>query len=329
MAYAGAAYWSLVWGTLLGICVRAAAQWLFLTDRPWPNLRFKALAPLWASGSQMVGQRVTWFVTGDFDTFLLGRLGGPIALGSYSLAKTLSHSILDQLSGIVSQVAMPTFAAKAGDVEAQISGLALVVSATSTLVFPLFWMMGIISQVAFPVVFGARWTSLIFPFMAFTCMLPVRSVYALLDSAILGAGRVSTALKNMLTWSVIMIPLMFVSANLSMHIGGQILANSVALTWVIGFPLVFWFAMKRIAAVFKTDVRFLLRPMLRPALCAALSCALIEVADLEARRSGLNAVVQLAIETVVGGGCYWISMRQFARTQYDLVFGLIRRLLRR
>jgi len=320
MAYAGAAYWSLIWGTLLGICVRAAVQWMCVNDRPTPNLQLKALRPLWASGSQMVGQRVLYFITGDFDTFLLGRLGGPIVLGSYSLAKTLSHSMLDQLSGIVNQVSMPAFAASIGNDDAQVEGLVLVISAASALVFPLFWLMGILSQVAFPLVFGTRWTNLIVPFMAFACILPLRSVYTLLDSAIVGAGQIPTTFRNMITWAAIMIPLL--------SIGARFGANAAAITWVIGFPFVFGFAMWRIAKAFKTGVPFLLQPMMRPALCAAASCLVVEFVQLQVKEY-LPPTAQLALEIAIGGACYWAFMRQCARAQYDLVKGLTRRLLRR
>lgn len=293
-----------------------------------PNFAMQTLRPFWLSGSQMVGQRVVWFVTADFDTFLLGRLGGPIVLGAYSLAKTLSHSMLDQLSGIVTQVSMPAFAAKADNVDAQISGLVLVVAAASTLVFPLFWLMGVISQVAFPLLFGTRWTSLVVPFMAFTCILPLRSVYALLDSAIVGTGRVSTTFKNMLTWSAIMIPLMLVVGYFTARIGGNSLANAIALTWVAGFPVVFWFATRRIASAFNTQVQLLLRPILGPALCAGASCILVELAHLELSRH-LHPVAQLALEIMIGAVSYWALMRQYARVQYDVVFALTRRLIRR
>jgi len=328
MAYAGAAYWALIWGTLLGIGIRGAAMWASLQAKPVPNFDIRALRPFLLSGSQMVGQRVVWFVTADFDTFLLGRLGGPIVLGAYSLAKTLSHSMLDQLSGIVTQVSMPAFAAKADNVDSQITGLVLVISAASTLVFPLFWLLGVISQVAFPLVFGARWASLVVPFMAFTCILPLRSVYALLDSAIVGTGRVSTTFRNMLTWSAIMIPLMLIVGYLSVLIGGNVLANAIALTWVGGFPVVFWFATRRIASAFKTDIKLLLRPLLRPALCAAASGLLVECAHLELSRY-VHPVAQLTLEILIGGACYWVLMRQYARAQYDEAFGLTRRLLRR
>jgi teichuronic acid exporter len=320
LAYVGAAYWALIWGTLIGISVRMLLQWGFLQNRPRPNLKFGLLEPLLASGSQMVGQRVLYFITADFDTFALGRFGGPIVLGSYSLAKTLSHSALDQLSGVINQVSMPAFAAKIGDPQAQIDGLLLVIAAASFLVFPLFWLMGVISQVAFPLIFGSRWASMVVPFMAFTCILPLRSVYTLLDSAIVGAGRISTTFRNMLVWTAIMVPLLAIGARFG--------ANTAALMWVVGFPLVFGFAMWRIAYSFKTKVRILLQPMLRPALCAAASGVVVELVQLEA--SGfLRPIARLILEIALGGFCYWIFTRQCARPQYELMHGLTRRLLGR
>ncbi len=206
LAYHGEAYWSLVIGTLVGGCVRSILLWSSVAARPVPNLRFALLVPLWAQGGQMLVQRVLWFVIGSLDTFLLGRLGGQTVLGSYSLAKNLSHSPLDQLAGIVNQVSMPAFAAKAGDTGAQSRGLLLIVSVASALVFPFFWVGGVLSQVAFPLIFGSRWTSLVAPFMAFTCVLPARCLYALLDASVIGMGRFSTTLKNALTWAVILDP---------------------------------------------------------------------------------------------------------------------------
>jgi teichuronic acid exporter len=320
MAYQGAGYWALIVGTLLGIAVRAALQWGFLSERPAANLELSLLRPLWASGSQMVGQRALYFVASDYDTFLLGRLGGPVVLGSYALAKTLSHSLLDQLSGIVNQVSTPVFASKSDDATAQFDGLLLFISAAAALVFPLFWLMGVISQVAFPLFFGARWTTLIVPFVAFAAMLPLRSLYTLLDSAIVGAGQIPTTLRNMVTWAVIMIPLLSVGARYG--------ANAAALSWVIGFPLVFWLTTRRIARAFQTRVTTLVQPMLRPALCAAASCLVVELAQLQSNQY-TGALAQFVLDMALGGVCYVVLMRRYARRQYDIIMDLTRRLLGR
>ena len=318
MAYAGAAYWSLVFGTMIGTAIRAGTQWLYLRERPVPNFHFGTLQPLLRKCVHMLGQRVVYFFTSDFDILVLGRLAGPTALGSYSLAKTLAHTALDQLSGVVNQVSVPVFAGKRDDVRAQIDGLLFLISTISVLVFPLFWLTGVLSQVALPLLLGARWSKLVVPFMVFSFILPLRSIYTLLDSALVGTGRVSTTFKNMLTWSAIMIPLLLVTARFG--------ANAAAGAWLIGFPLVFWLSMRRLARVFATQTSLLLRPIWSPLTWAAASGAIVELAQLLLQHR-LPPLAQLAVETAIAGACYWALMRHFARPQYVQVLRAALRLV--
>lgn len=320
LAYAGAGYWSLTVGTIIGTAARATLQWLFLRAPPTPNLDFAVLRPLWRKCSHMLGQRVVYFFTSDFDIFMLGRFGGPTALGSYSLAKTLAHTVLDQLSGVVTQVAVPVFASKSADVRAQMDGLLLLISTVAVVMFPLFWLMGMLAPLAFPLLLGPRWASLAVPFMAFTFILPLRSVYALLDSAVVGAGHVSTTFRNMLTWAAIMVPLLLVAARYG--------ANAAAGSWIIGFPLVFWLSMRRIAGVFATRTSVLLRPLLAPLIWTAASCAIIEITALLLKQR-LVPLAQLAVEAVVAAACYWVLMRHYARAQYEQVLRVALRLVGR
>jgi teichuronic acid exporter len=320
LAYRGEAYWSLILGTLTGTIVRSSFLWISVEKRPTPNLRLGLLVPLWAQGGQMLVQRVVWFVIGNLDTLLLGRLGGPAVLGSYSLAKNLSHSPLDQLAGVVNQVSVTAFAAKAGDAGAQSRGVLLIVSVVSTLVFPFFWVGGVLSQVAFPLIFGGRWTSLVAPFAAFTCVLPARCIYALLDASVIGMGRFSTTLKNVLTWAVILIPLLVVGAWYG--------ALGEALAWTIGFPVVLGFALWRIASAMSMSMRELVRPMVRPALCALASAAMVEILIVQLRGRE-HPALQLAMEIALGGASYALLLRTAARAQYAQAVDLIGRLVRR
>ncbi|MBS0377894.1 MAG: lipopolysaccharide biosynthesis protein [Proteobacteria bacterium] len=302
MAFVGAAYWALVTGILVGACVRTALQWRAVRAPPRPNLDFSGLRPLLSKGSHLLGQRVVYFFTGDFDTLVLGRLAGPTALGSYSLAKTLAHTALDQLSGVVNQVSVPVFAGK-HEVSEQVAGLVQLITLVALLVFPLFWIAGVISQVAFPLLFGARWEKLIVPFMAFSFVLPFRSIYTLLDSAIVGTGRVSTTFKNMLTWAAVMIPLLLISARYG--------SNAAACSWIVGFPVVFWFSMRRIGTVFSTGFRKLVSPMLAPVCITAAACALGEGVILSGPRqpSQFAQMAQVAAAGSVSVGSYWLLTR--------------------
>ncbi len=306
LAYLGRAYWALVTGILVGAALRALLQWIAVRERPHPNLDFRDLRGLLRRGSHLLGQRIVYFVTGDFDTLTLGRLAGATALGSYSLAKTLSHTVLDQLAGVVNNVSVPVFAGK-HEISEQIAGLVKLVSLVAFLVFPFFWIGGVLSQVAFPLVFGARWAQLVIPFMAFSFVLPLRSIYTLLDSAIVGTGRVSTTFQNMLTWAAVMIPLLLVSARYG--------ANAAACSWIVGFPLVFWISMRRISRAFAIDSAVLLRPLIVPAICAATACVLAELCFI-VTADRLPDVARFASGALIAVGAFWGLTRCCAVDRY-------------
>jgi len=320
MAYLGEAYWALIWGTIFGYAMRAVLLWISLDAPLWPNLRFGELRPLLGSGIQMLGHRLLQYVSGDCDIFALGWLQGATILGPYSLAKNLSQSILDLLADTVSQVAVPSFAAKRDDMDAQTSGLILMISTAATLVFPSFWLMSAISQLALPLIFGARWIPVVFPFVAFTFMLPVRSIYGLLDSAIIGLGENSMALKNAITRGATMIPLIATGAWFGV--------KWAAIAWVVGFPIVFLSAVLRISRRFRVKRLTLLRPLGPPALSAG--AAWLVVAGVSALLQGaLPPVVVLVLVGCLGLLCYVCLIRLIGRSHYLQVASLAQQLIRR
>jgi len=320
MAYWGEAYWALIYGTLFGSAIRACGLWLALKERPPLNWQLWELRPILRNSVHMVGQRLLYFVSADFDIFLLSRMTGAAELGPYSLARTLSHAALDQISGIVNQVTLPSFAAKAGDRVAQLSALRVMLALTGAVVFPLFWLLGVISQTALPLVFGSRWGALVFPFMAFTLMLPLRTVYALIDTAVIGTGNTSTTFKNMIVWAAVMLPILLLGAIFG--------ARGEAVAWVVGFPLVFLSAMHRIARRFGITLPEILRPLLAPAACAAFTAVLLEILVV-GLAPVLPPICLLAIEVALAAGLYSLLMARFGRDHFDQVAGLALQLLGR
>jgi teichuronic acid exporter len=320
MAYRGEAYWALIYGTLLGSAIRSCGLWLVLKDRPPVNWRLSELRPVLRNSVHMVGQRLLYFVSADFDTFLLSRLTGAVELGPYSLARTLSHAALDQISGTVNQVTLPSFAAKAGDFFAQLGALRVMLALTAAIVFPLFWLLCAISPTALPLIFGPRWDALVFPFTAFTLMLPLRTVYALIDTAVIGTGNTSTTFKNMIVWTVIMIPVLLLGAIFG--------ARGEAIAWVVGFPLVVLSAMHRISRRFGTTLPDLIQPLIAPAACAACTAAVVALVA-RILTPMLPSLALLAIEAALAGGLYWFLMFRFGRSHYDQVLQLAWQLLGR
>ena len=321
MAYLGKGYWALIVGNFLGTGMRACLLWTTLGRLLVPNFRLGALRSILRSSGHLIGQQLTYFSTANFDIFLISRFGGSGVVGPYSLAKTLSHTALDQIAGIVNQISWPAFAAQP-DATLQLRGLIKIISLASTVLFPLFWLMGAQSQVGLPLVFGSRWAAVVLPFCAFCFILPLRSVYTFLDSSVVGTGRTATTFKNMLIWAAIMMPLLLIGVT-TRSFGSS--AYGAAIAWLLGFPMVFLAAMQRIARSFGVKISDLLRPMWIPASCASISCIAVEAVQLSLA-SKLNAVVLLACEVVVGGISYLLTIRQFGRGQYRQVLEMLSRL---
>lgn len=318
LAYIGEAYWALIIGVFIGAGLRTVLLWLSLDRKPMPNLRLRLLQPLVRNSGHMIGQRFTYFAIDNVDLFLLSRFSGAAVLGQYSVARSLSHTALNQIAGIVQQVTVPAFAAKA-DTQEQLRALLFVTSVASTVLFPLFWIMGVASQVALPLVFGARWGKLVVPFLAFTAILPLRGLYTLLNSSVIGTGRTGTTFKNTLTWAVIMMPLMALGVLKG--------ADGVALSWTVGFPLVFYLGLRGITNAFATRVSTLLQPVLMPALCAGAS-ALAADSLLWIGPHLLDRPAMVVCQCALGTLCYWLLLRTFGYAQYSQAIDIGRRLIR-
>lgn len=154
----------------------------------------------------------------------------------------------------------------------------------------------------------------------FTLMLPLRAVYTLIDTAVVGTGNTSTTFRNMIVWTMIMVPLLLLGAFFGAR--GEVVA------WVMGFPLVFLSAMHQVARRFNTGLVDILRLLAAPAVCAALASAAVALIAVLLGHA-LTPIVLLLVETALAGGLYSLLMIRFGRGHYDHVTGLILQLIGR
>jgi hypothetical protein len=139
-------------------------------------------------------------------------------------------------------------------------------------------------------------------------LLPLRTVYALLGSVVVGIGNTSITFINTIVWAAIMNPLLLIAATFGPRV--------VAVAWVVGFPFVFLSAMRRISRCFGITLRELLRPLFMPAACSAATAAVVEAVTL-ALESRLPALMLVAMQIVLAAGLYWVLLVRFCRRQYD------------
>jgi Polysaccharide biosynthesis C-terminal domain len=138
--------------------------------------------------------------------------------------------------------------------------------------------------------------------------LPLRTIYALLGSVVVGTGNTAITFKNMIVWASVMPPILLVGAIFG--------PRMVAVAWVIGFPFVFLSAMRRISRTFGISLLELLRPLRMPALCSAATAAAVEVLALSFA-SRIPPLVLLAMQLLLAAGLYWALLVRFGRVQYD------------
>ena len=317
LAYGGARYWALIIGDLLGMSFRALLLWMSLDERPTPALSLRTLQPLIQQSGHMIAQRLSYFVISNFDIFLIGRVWGPITLGTYSVAKSLAHTAVDKIQGVTGQIAVPAFAGNT-DVTDQYRNLFNVISVSAALAFPLFWTMGVVSQVALPILFGTQWLTLVLPFIAFASILPLRAIYSILNSALVGTGRTSISFRNTLTWLALLLPFILVGVTKG--------ADGVALSWSAAFPFAFYLAMRRVAKVFAVSASTLLKPLSKPALCAAAGVLTAEGILLVCSHHLPSSIV-LVLQTAVSAASYLTLLRYLSRTQYDQTLSFLRRVV--
>jgi lipopolysaccharide exporter len=109
LALAGFGVWSLVWGHLAAMAVRAALLWLVVPWRPawrWPS---DLLQPVLTYGGWIVLVNVVAAIVHHADYVVVGRMIGVTALGFYQMAYKVPETVVIVLVWQASMVLFPAF----------------------------------------------------------------------------------------------------------------------------------------------------------------------------------------------------------------------------
>ncbi|MBY0232183.1 MAG: lipopolysaccharide biosynthesis protein, partial [Gemmataceae bacterium] len=164
LASAGAGYWALAAGALLGNAAEAAAtlhasRWV--PSLAWPGKEARALVAfgLWASGGAML-----WYVYSNADFAVVGSMLGKEALGAYSFAFMLMSIPVERLTASVNQIAYPVFCRLQHEPERLRSWHRRLTTLLGAIAVPVLAGMALVADDAFPLVLGEKWNPAILPF---------------------------------------------------------------------------------------------------------------------------------------------------------------------
>lgn len=231
MAFSGAGVWALVAGSILNQIVKTIGTNWLSPFWHWPDFSVKGLRSLLRFGGHISAAQVFWMFYSQVDMLICAKLLGKEVLGFYSVAMHLASLPSQRISGLVNQVAFPTFSRMQHDLPKVGANVLLGVRILSFFAFPVLWGMSSIAPEMVEVMLGAKWATSVVPLQVLALIIPLRLVANFVQVAIQGVGRSDVVLRNAIWASLIAPPAFFIGAN-----WGGLLGLSLA--WLIVSPLV-------------------------------------------------------------------------------------------
>lgn len=314
----GFAYWSLIIAILIGVALTTTLATLSVPVAPGGLRALRVAARRMRSARNIIPQRLTWLYINQLDTFLVARMLGTGPTGNYSIAKTLSHTLLDRLGELSNTVALPSFAARQHDRASWHRAFARLQRLASDLSFPVFWGLAAVGPDLLLLLLGPKWNAVAPVFRVFCLILPLRVAYALLDTVLMSTGHSATAFRNVVTWALVLTPLLVVGAQSS--------SVAIAAAWAVGFPITFAVALVRMARILGLPLGELVRPYGPPALAAGIMWAAVSALALPLEGVA-RPWLRLPVEVLAGALVYALALRLLARERFGDLVGIAGRVV--
>jgi PST family polysaccharide transporter len=189
MALTNFGVWALVGQQLVNSLVQVIVLWWASDWRPGFQISKKHFQELFFYGINVVGIGILNFFNRRGDDLLIGYFLGPVALGYYSIAYRLLLIMTQLLTGVTSQVAMPTFSRLQQDLEQLRSGYYMATQLTSFMAFPAFFGIAVLAPILVPFLFGPQWLASIPVIQILVFIGVLHSVEYLTSTVIMAVGK--------------------------------------------------------------------------------------------------------------------------------------------
>ena len=229
MALAGAGYWSLVGGPIVGTLVSTGCCFWWRPHRiTWPR-DVESLRPALRIGWHLLVSNIAWYAYSNADFTVVGRVLGTAALGAYTLAWTIASVPVDRVSSLVGRVTPAFFAAVQTDLPSLRRYLALLTEGLAVVTLPLCLGLFITAHDFVSGFLGHQWAGVTLPLQLLALYAALRSVQLLAPQVLISTGRSG---RNMMfsVLALIILPPVF-------YAGTRWGTAGVAMGWVTVYPI--------------------------------------------------------------------------------------------
>lgn len=296
MALGGAGVWALVSGFVLSQLVKTIGSNWLSPFRHWPEFSVNGMRSLLRFGGYFTAIQALSTYFSQIDMLICAKVLGKEVLGIYSVAMHLASMPIQRISGLVNQVAFPTFSRMQKDLHRVGTNVLSGARILSVFAFPLLWGMSSVAPEIVEVILGAKWTSSTFPLQVLAMILPLRMVGNFVATAVQGVGRSDIVLRNVV-WASLLSPFVFfVGANWWGLPG-------LCFAWLLVSPLAFLQGMMRNLPVLDLRLGQLAMAMAPAAAAASIMYGAI-AATRQVLLAGQGGVIRLVVLVGVGAIVY-------------------------
>ena len=314
LAAAGARYWTLVAGTLLGGLLSAG---MAVARRPqgFAVPRPRQVGPAMAFSGRLLISRLAWYLYSNADFMVVGKVLGQRALGAYNLAWSLAAIPVGKVSGMVMRVTPAYFSAVQDDPPALRRYLLRLTEGVALVTFPMTLGLAAVADDLVRVALGEKWLAAAVPLRLLAAYASLRSISPLLSQVLAAVGQMPFAMRNNLL-AAVMLPAAFVVA-------APYGVGAVAWAWILVHPLVLAPLLARTCSSLGMPVRDYFRA-LAPAAggCAAMLAAVVLARLTTPAAWPLGA--RFAIEVTAGAATYALAILLFHRDRLLALRALLR-----
>jgi PST family polysaccharide transporter len=299
LAIRGLGFWTLVVSSVVSSALGSALTLALRRHRlVWPDASINSAMRLsW----HLIVNRVCWYVYSNADFAIAGRVLGQAALGSYTLAWSLTSIPIEKVTALATTVTPAYLAVVRNQLESLRRYLLGPTKAIALIAFPLLAGLALVAPDAVGLMLGRKWDATVVPLQILAVYGCVRSLTPLLPPFLIMTGASSFLMWNSVAYALVM--------PVSFYIG-----TYWGLYGAVAYPLVTIPMYRRIVKTLELSPRDYLAAI-GPAACAT---GLMAVAALAFRNAGdqLSPAVRLAGTIGSGAFVYLVTVAFLFRDQF-------------
>ncbi len=316
LALNGFEVWSLVWGNISMVMVKAIAYNFINAKIVIPSFSFTGMKSISSFGGMVALERTLLFFYTQADSFIIGKIFGKEILGIYSVAAHIASLPMQKISGVINQVAFPAFSSIQTDKDAVAQYVLKAARLMSFTTFPIFWGLSCVSPEFVLVILGEKWLDAILPLQLLTLIMPFRMLGNIMSPVLRGIGRADVALLNLIISALIMTSAFLIGTNWGL-IG-------VCYAWLIAYPIVYCIVIVRSMKVFDIPVIRYLKCLYKP-FVAALGLYLSVYYARELIPDSINAIAHFSTMIIIGIAAYILIIVTTAKELHREALSLLQK----